>query len=742
MIGQTINHYKITAKLGEGGMGEVYLATDTKLDREVALKFLPDLLAHAPEARSRFEREARAQASLNHPNVVTLHDIAEFEGRQFIVMERVGGKSLTAYSGDTKLTLEQLIDLTIQVAEGLTAAHHMGLVHRDLKPSNILVPAEGRAKICDFGLAYARNKARLTRSGSTLGTAAYMSPEQVQGLDVDNQSDLFSLGAVLYELITGQLPFHGEHDAAIAYAIVHEDPAEFSCGDGDIADQLRQAVTKLLAKRPVDRFASAAEFASTLRTLRSALQISDPSMPTMPQTPMLPSIAVLPFTNMSADPENEYFADGLTEELLNVLARISDLSVAARTSSFQFKGHAGDIEEIGSKLKVETVLEGSVRKAGNKVRITAQLVKVSNGYHLWSETYNRELDDIFAVQEDIARAVVQELKGRLLGSDHPTPAPAPVARSENAEVYNLYLQARFFTIRGSKDDLLKAIGFCEQAITLDPDYAPGWAMLASARHFLAGTGHGPFNEGFERARQAAEHALRLDPDLAEAHVVMGDIQNIYDWDWAAADKAYQRALELEPNNSAAATGAAKLAVTLGRADEAVDLLKRSVIHDPLNSYAFYRMGYCALLAQRYEEATEALERALELTDVGWPSRFMLSLVYIELNDPQRALKEAQQEAGEFWRILGLAFVYHKLGNKAEFDATLAEILSEYENAAAYQIAEVYAYSGQIDTAFEWLERSYALRDPGLTMTKADPFLGTLHNDPRWLPFIEKVGFPE
>jgi serine/threonine protein kinase/tetratricopeptide (TPR) repeat protein len=687
MIGATFGQYRIIEKLGAGGMGEVFLAEDTKLHRQVALKFLPDAMAETPEARSRFEREARAQASLNHPNVVTLHDIAESDGRQYIVMERVEGQSLSAYSRDNEFSLEQLIDLGIQIADGLAAAHHMGLVHRDLKPSNVMVTPDRRAKICDFGLAYARHKARLTRTGSTLGTAAYMSPEQAQGLEVDHRSDLFSLGTVLYELVTGQVPFPGEHDAAIAYSIVHEEPPAFSCGDGDVAEQFKQSVTRLLAKRPADRFASAADFALALRTMNRDLQGSHPSQPSVPQPAVLPSIAVLPFTNMSADPENEYFSDGLTEELLNVLARVNGLSVAARTSSFQFKGQTGDIADIGHKLKVETVLEGSVRKAGNKVRITAQLVKVSDGYHLWSETYNRELDDIFAVQEDIAQAVVKELKGKLLGDEQPTPAPVPVAHSENAEVYNLHLQARFLKIRGSREDLHKAIGLCEQALALDPEYASGWAMLAAARTFLAGMADGGYNERFESARQAAEHALKLDPDLAEAYVVMGNIQNVYDWNWAESDKAYRRALELEPNNTEAANGAAKLAATLGRADEAVELLKHSVIHDPLNSYAFYRLGFCALLAGRYDEAINALEKALELTQVGWPSRFMLSLVYLAKNDPARALSEAQQEPHILWSLVGSTCAHYDLGNKPEVDAAMVTLHDEHEDGAAYQIAD-------------------------------------------------------
>jgi TolB-like protein/cytochrome c-type biogenesis protein CcmH/NrfG len=450
-----------------------------------------------------------------------------------------------------------------------------------------------------------------------------------------------------------------------------------------------------------------------------------------------PSIAVLPFVNMSDDKSQEYFSDGLAEELLNSLAKIPELRVAARTSSFQFKGKTEDLRVIGEKLNVGTILEGSVRKQGRQVRITAQLIKVADGFHLWSETYDRELDDIFAVQEEIAHSVAGSLKVALLGAKTATPS----TQGKNAEAYNAYLQGRYFLDRRGKENLEKAVGYYEQAVRLDPGYAPAWAGLAETRRSQADSTYLPLDEGYRKAREGVERALALDPNLAEAHAAMGWIRTHYDWDWAAADASFQRALVLEPGNAAVVRGAARMAATLGRFEEALALDRRAVEMDPLNARAYYNLGIYANYAGRLEEAVAAFKKALEINPEYPGLHSFLGRVYLAQARPQEALAEMEREPEPTWHGQGLALAYHALGRKKEADAALAEYVAKFHDGWAYQIAEVYAFRGEADRAFEWLERAYAQRDGGLSEMKGDPLLKNLERDPRYAAFLKKMRLP-
>ncbi len=448
-----------------------------------------------------------------------------------------------------------------------------------------------------------------------------------------------------------------------------------------------------------------------------------------------PSIAVLPFVDSSPGKSQEYFSDGLAEELLNELAKTPRLRVAARTSSFHFKGQDGDLRTIGQKLNVGSVLEGSVNREGNRVRITAELVNVDNGFQLWSGSYERNLDDVFAVQDEIARAVAAELKVKLLSGG----APAVLPRSTNPAAYSDYLQGRYFYERRTKNDLEKATSYFEQAIKLDPGYARAWSGLAWARMSQADSAYGlSFEEGYRLARDAAEKALQLDPSLAEAHAAIGRIKRTHDWDWAGADASFQRAIELEPQNALALMGASSLAASLGRFDDAVALGRRAVELDPLSVIAHVALGLRAYYAGQVDLAITAYEKALELNPGDPSAHYLLSLVYLARSEPLRAQAEAQQQPRGAGRYVGEALAYNASGRKQEADAALKTLVSNYANEAAYQIAEVYAVRGELDRSFEWLETARTQRDAGLSAIVGDPLLKNLRADPRYAAFLKQM----
>jgi eukaryotic-like serine/threonine-protein kinase len=728
--GTVVGHYRIIEKIGAGGMGEVYLAEDTKLNRRVALKFLPSHLSQDSELRIRFTREAQSAAKLDHPNIVTIHEVGEFAGRPFFAMQYIDGKTLQAYCQDEKLSIGKIVNLVMQVSEGLAKAHAIGITHRDIKSANIIVDKELRPKILDFGLATIQGGEQLTKVGSTLGTIAYMSPEQSQGRESDHRSDLFSLGVVLYELIAGQSPFKRTNDAATLHAIASENAEPLARYKSDVPAELQRIVTKSLAKNPAERYQSAADFAADLRLLSRSIESghSDSSGKSLASKP---SIAVLPFTNMSADPENEYFSDGLTEELLNVLAKNPELKVTGRTSSFAFKGKQGDLREIGQKLGVGTLLEGSVRKAGNRVRITAQLVNTSDGFHLWSETYDRVLDDIFAVQDDIAKAVSKAMHVTLVGVSE-------TKKQVNPESYALVLRAHQSFLLFTKESFAAAVELYKKAIKLDPNNARAWAGLSFVYGQRIAYGHANYNAEHSLAKSSAEKALALDDSLPEAHQAMGFVSGALEMQVRESLVHIRRAHELAPNNSAILTSMAVWELVEGNFDRSVSLAKLAIVLDPLSPSAYRELGRVLTFVGRLEEAQVALTRAVEMSPDMTTIHLGLSWVAFLQGKFEEALRIIEKEKLAGYRFCGQAMASHALGRKADSDKQLADLMGEGEQWG-FQIAGVYAYRGEADKAFEWLERSFELRDSGIPLTKVHPILAPLHSDPRWPAFLKKIG---
>jgi len=714
--------YKIIDKIGEGGMGVVYKAEDTRLDRSVALKFLPSELTRDKEAKKRFIQEAKAAASLNHPHICTIYEIDEVDDQTFISMECIEGHSLKDKLESGPFDIDEAKDIAMQAATGLKKAHKKGIVHRDIKPANIMLNEEGQAKITDFGLAKLSWGADLTKPATIMGTVAYMSPEQARGEEVDHRTDIWSLGAMLYEMLTGKRPFEKDQEHALIYSILNENPKPITSLRPDIPIHIKKMIEKSLAKNVDERYQSINEFISDLKPA----SISPPIIEK--------SIAVMPFANMSADPEQMYFCEGISEEIINALTQVRDLRVVARTSAFAFRGKDIDIREIGKKLNVNNVLEGSVRKSGNRLRITAQLINVADGYHLWSERFDRDMEDIFAIQDEISLAIAEKLKLELLGEEK---SKLTKRYTEDVEAYNLYLKGNYFCQMYSADGFTKAIECFEQALQKDPGYALAHVGIANTLYFQCYFIDVPPNESIPKGKKHVEKALDIDENLAEAHATLGQILSLYDWDWKAAEKEFKRALGLNQNSADIHRLFSTFLSVTGEQEKAVVEIKRACELDPLNINYSAHLGERLLFAGQVDEAIDHLKKTTVMAPQFFYSYAMLGYGYVAQSKIEEAIaayeKAFELSGGMPSAVWALALAYFKAGRKSEAEKlfnSLKERAKKKYMPPTFFIS-LHKALGDLDQAYKWLEKACDEHDIWL------PFCLVFTDDDMRLPFDQR-----
>jgi serine/threonine protein kinase/cytochrome c-type biogenesis protein CcmH/NrfG len=734
MIGQTLGHYRIEAKLGQGGMGEVYRAHDTVLDRVVALKVLPADKVR-PDSLHRFLREARAASKINHPNVVAIYEIAESSGVHFIVMEYVPGKALSDLIPPKGFPTDRVVDYARQIAASLAKAHASGVIHRDLKPANIMVTAEGTIKVLDFGLAKLHEAedaaddavtAAETQSGVILGTAPYMSPEQLTGRLIDARSDIFSLGLVLYELASGRGAFREETPMATMAAILHKEPLPLRELLPQLPRDLDRVVTRCIRKDPNQRFQSAVD-------LRLALE--DVQM--QPGLDITPSIAVMPFTNLSSDKDNEYFSDGLAEEIISALSLVPGLRVSARSSAFSFRGKDVEMAEIGRKLGVEHVLEGSVRKAGNRIRVTVQLVKAADSFQVWSGRFDREITDVFAVQDEIAETIVERLKGKL--STRPM-ASSRDRHSHNLESYNAYLMGRHYLWRIDSASLGRARECFEKAIALDSAYALAYAGIATCLFMLSTLGVASSTESLAEAKRLLEKALELDSTLAEVRVLLGAVRVGLEYDLIGAEREFQQALTADTVSADCLDTYGRWVLwPQGRFEEALAAYERAHKLEPLIPTFVYHSAEVFFCRGEFEKSIEQCIKALEIENHFWMAHMLIGWSFVFLEKPDEALNafdKAEQLEPQSPIVTSGRVAAHALAGRME---TAQEISGQGNVISAYSQALRKLYLGETDRMFELLHQAADQRDATLFwFPNIVAFRHKFEHDPRYHSLLRKM----
>jgi serine/threonine-protein kinase len=746
--GQRLGPYEIVEPLGAGGMGEVYRARDSRLGREVAVKVIPTHLANAADALVRFEREARAVAALSHPNILAIHDYGREGNVSYAVMELLQGETLRDRLADSALPARKAVEYAQQIARGLAAAHERGIVHRDLKPENVFLTRDGLVKILDFGLASPTpastdaviSKGVATATGTVVGTPGYMSPEQIRGKEVDARSDLFALGAILFEMLTGRRAFWKDSPVETMMAVLQDEAGMGGSGRA-VPQALAPVLAHCLEKNPEDRFQSARDLIFALQVVERDVDSAQRGTPSGAfGSSEGASIAVLPFRNMSADPTAAYFSDGITEEILNALSSVASLRVAARTSSFAFRGRDADIRQIGRELGVRTVLEGSVRQAGQRIRITAQLVDVSSGYHLWSERYDREMQDVFAVQDEIARTIVQKLSPKLLGT-----AEQPLIEAPTTDVaaYDLYLKGRFlWNVRRPK----AAIEQFESAIARDPGYAAAYLGIADSYSVWGFYGGIPTWEAYARARGAAEKAQQLTPDSPELHRSLGIIEHYYGWDVAREERELRLAVLGSPHDADAHFWLTLcLCLCSGQEKDAAEAAKKSVELEPHSGNAQTALGWVAAARRRFAEALPDFEKAVEKSPTAVFPLWSLGYAQHQLgrfDDAVRTLARVVQvtDRAHFYEMALYGAALHAAARTDEAQ----EVLSEMESRAAKEYvppldrALILAALGRDEDALLQLERAYEERNALMWFRIHLPYFDGVANSPRYRAIAEKL----
>jgi TolB-like protein/Tfp pilus assembly protein PilF len=757
--GTQLGPYKIVAPLGAGGMGEVYRARDVRLGREVALKILPERFAQDPDRLTRFEREARAVAALAHPNILVLHDIGGGEGVHYAVTELLEGETFRRCLARAPLPWRKAVEVAAAVADGLAAAHAKRIVHRDLKPENLFLTADGRVKILDFGLARVEG-AELppdvdtrsyspgqTQPGAVLGTPGYMAPEQVCGQPADARSDLFAFGCVLYEMVSGRRPFAGSSEAEVAAAILHEDPPGLAGAGAKLPAELERLIRHCLEKNAEARFQSARDLAFALRALLSDSDVAKisaarPAARRGRRRKAVDSLAVLPLANAAADPDAEYVSDGLTESILFTLSRLPRLRVMARSTVFRYKGRDVDPQAVGRELGVQAVLTGRISVRGDTLTLAVELVDVADGAQLWGEQYRRRLSDILTVEEDVARQITENLRLQLSGAEKKRLVQQPTA---DTDAYRLYLQGRYYWNKRTEEGLTRGVACFDQAIAQDPGYALAYAGLADCYNNLGSYAFVPPREAFPRAKSAALKALELDPELAEAHVSLGFVRCLFDWDWAGARKAYRRALKLNPGYVTAHHWYAWYLITVGEWQEAYAEMERARELDPLSLPINTNLGFCHYFARQYDRAIGQFHKALEMEPTFTEAHRGLGLCYAEtgaFGKALGALRKARSHSPSSLEVVAHVGYAHALAGKGD---EARKVLRELEEAAArryvscYDRAGIHAALGELDPAFALLEQACGERSYALAWVHVDPCLDRLRPDPRFAEVLQRAG---